>query len=57
MENHCKVTQDISVEIYKNLPAALKQQVDIKTLKRRCNIAYDFGKVLIPPEILNKKVL
>ena len=39
MENHCKVTQDISVEIYKNLPAALKQQVDIKTLKRRCNIA------------------
>ena len=41
MENHCKVTQDISVEIYKNLPAALKQQVDIKTLKEGA-ILHDF---------------
>lgn len=54
MENHCKVTQEVSVEIFKNLPAALKQQVNIKTLKEGA-ILHDFGKVLIPAEILNKK--
>lgn len=54
MENHCKVTQDVSVEIFKNLPQALKQQVNIKYLKEGA-ILHDFGKVLIPAEILNKK--
>ena len=53
MENHCKDTQNISVEIYKNLPQALKQQVNIADLKDGA-LLHDFGKSLIPPEILNK---
>jgi len=53
MEKHCKDTQDIAVGIFKNLPQALKQQVDIKTLKDGAML-HDFGKVLIPPEVLNK---
>lgn len=53
MENHCKDTQNIAMGITQNLPAALKQHVNIKDLKDGAML-HDFGKVLIPPEILNK---
>ena len=51
--NHCKDTQEIAQSIVKNLPQALKQHVNIKNLKDGA-ILHDFGKVLIPSEILNK---
>ncbi len=52
-QNHCKTTQDVAGAIVKNLPPALKSQVDIKNLKDGAML-HDFGKVLIPSEILNK---
>lgn len=54
MENHCQDTQNIAVGIAQNLPTALKQQVNIKDLKDGA-LLHDFGKVLIPSDILNKK--
>lgn len=54
MAGHAKDTEQIAMNIAKNLPQALKQKVDIKNLKEGA-ILHDFGKVLIPPEILNKK--
>lgn len=51
--NHCKDTQEIAQTIANNLPNALKQQVNMKNLKDGAML-HDFGKVLIPPEILNK---
>lgn len=50
---HCKDTVDIAANIAKNLPPALRQQINIKDLKDGA-LLHDFGKVLIPPEILNK---
>lgn len=53
-DGHCKDTQDIAMNIVKYLPPALKQNVNIKDLKEGA-LLHDFGKVLIPPEVLNKK--
>ncbi|MCM1338207.1 MAG: HD domain-containing protein [Muribaculaceae bacterium] len=50
---HCKDTQDIAMGIANNLMPALKQKVNIKNLKEGAQL-HDFGKVLIPSEILNK---
>ena len=52
-DGHAKETQDFAVAIANNLPPALRQQVNIKDLKDGA-LLHDFGKVLIPPEILNK---
>lgn len=52
-EKHCKDTAEICTQIVKNLPPALKMQVNLKDLKEGA-LLHDFGKVLIPPEILNK---
>lgn len=52
-ENHCKDTMEIASMIYKNLPLALRLQVNLKDLKDGA-ILHDFGKVLIPKEILTK---
>ena len=52
-DGHAKDTQNVAVEIANNLPPALKQQVNLKVLKEGA-LLHDFGKVLIPPEILNK---
>lgn len=52
-DGHAKDTQDIAVAIANNLPPALRQQVNMKDLKEGA-LLHDFGKVLIPPEILNK---
>jgi HD-GYP domain-containing protein (c-di-GMP phosphodiesterase class II) len=53
---HCQSTQNLCVNIAKNLTPALRQQVNIKDLKDGA-ILHDFGKVLIPAEILNKNDL
>lgn len=50
---HCLDTQEIAINISKNLPPALRQQVNLKTLKEGAML-HDYGKVLIPSEILNK---
>nr|QGT49842.1 hypothetical protein Melaina855_2290 [uncultured Candidatus Melainabacteria bacterium] len=52
-QHHCKDTQEIAASIANNLPQSLKQQVNIKNLKDGAML-HDFGKVLIPAEILNK---
>lgn len=52
-QKHCKDTQDIAAGIANHLPQALRQQVNIKDLKDGA-LLHDFGKVLIPAEILNK---
>lgn len=52
-QGHCKDSAEICGKIYKVLPPALKSQVNIKDLKDGAML-HDFGKVLIPPEILNK---
>ena len=52
-DGHAKDTQNIAVAIANNLPPALKQQVNLTTLKDGA-LLHDFGKVLIPPAILNK---
>lgn len=51
---HCKVTRDISMAIYKYLPNVLKKDINPADLKDGAFL-HDFGKVLIPPEILNKE--
>lgn len=56
MQNHALETAEIAVSIVKSLPPALKQQVNIYSLKEGAML-HDFGKVLIPPEILNKPAL
>lgn len=55
-QNHCKDTQEIAANIAANLPPALKSKVNLKDLKDGAML-HDFGKALIPQEILNKMVL
>lgn len=50
---HCKDTQNISMAIYKHLPKVLTRDINVADLKNGAFL-HDFGKVLIPPEILNK---
>lgn len=50
---HCQETQNISMAILKHLPKTISQNVDIATLKDGAML-HDFGKVLIPAEVLNK---
>lgn len=52
-QGHCRDSAEICAKIYKVLPPALKSQVNIKDLKDGAML-HDFGKVLIPAEILNK---
>ena len=52
-EHHLSDTQDICERIADNLPYALKLNVNLTDLKKAAML-HDFGKVLIPPEILNK---
>lgn len=53
MKKHAADTQNVAAAIASNLPMALKQKVNIKNLKDAAML-HDFGKVLIPNEILNK---
>ena len=52
-ENHFKTTQEIAEGIIKNLPKALREHVNVKSVKDAAYL-HDLGKVLIPPEILHK---
>jgi len=51
--NHCQDVVKNSAAIAANLPPALKQKVNLKDLKEAA-LLHDFGKVLIPAEVLNK---
>jgi len=53
MNGHAKDTEQNAIDIAKNLPQSLRQKVNIKDLKEGAML-HDIGKVLIPPEILNK---
>ena len=50
---HCRRTMNLCGEIVKNLPPSLRSEVNIKNLKDAAML-HDFGKVLIPPQVLNK---
>lgn len=52
-KKHAKDTQDIASGIINNLPKGLKEHVNVKSVKDAAYL-HDIGKVLIPPEILNK---
>jgi len=52
-ENHCRNVVQNAQNIASNLPASLKYKVNIKDLKEAA-LFHDFGKVLIPKNILNK---
>lgn len=51
---HLKKTSDVVTKIYSVLPENLKKEVDIYNLQIAA-MYHDFGKVLIPNDILNKK--
>jgi len=53
LENHCTDVKNTVVGISENLPFSLKSKVDIESLKEAAYL-HDLGKILIPPEILNK---
>lgn len=52
-QGHCRESAELCGKIYKFLPYSLKNAVNIKDLKDGAML-HDFGKVLIPSEILNK---
>lgn len=51
---HMKNTRIVAVKIYCSLPEELKKEVSLSDLQEAA-ILHDYGKVLIPSEILNKK--
>lgn len=53
LSNHATDTQNITKGIIENLPFALQSKVDAKAIED-ASYLHDLGKVLIPPEVLNK---
>ncbi len=53
-EGHLKETRIITAKIYSSLPEDLKKQVDLTSLQEAAML-HDYGKVLIPNSITNKK--
>lgn len=53
LKNHASDTQEIVNGIADNLPFSLRNKVDIKAIDD-AGYLHDVGKVLIPPEVLNK---
>ena len=53
-QGHMKDTRVVTAQIYSSLPAELKQEVNLADLQNAAML-HDYGKVLIPKEILNKK--
>lgn len=53
LSNHATDTQNITKGIIENLPFALQTKVDAKAIED-ASYLHDLGKVLIPPEVLNK---
>lgn len=52
-KGHLEKTRDVVVKIYSALPEELKKEVNIFNLQAAA-LYHDYGKVLIPREILNK---
>lgn len=53
-QGHLRDTRVLSAKMYSALPLELKQQVNLPDLQEAAML-HDFGKVLIPNNILNKK--
>lgn len=53
MKHHAADTKKIALGITENLPFALKNRVNINAVEEAAYL-HDLGKVLIPPEVLNK---
>ncbi len=53
-KGHLISTRIIAAKIYSALPAEMKSEVNISDLQQAAML-HDYGKVLIPKEILNKK--
>ena len=53
LDNHCTDVQKIAMGIAENLPFSLQSKVN-KTALKEAAYLHDIGKVLIPPEVLNK---
>ena len=51
---HLQGTRITAAKIYSNLPADIKQQVNLQELQEAA-MFHDYGKILIPDKILNKK--
>lgn len=51
---HMKSTRIVATQIYSSLPAELKSKVDLPSLQEAA-ILHDYGKVLIPDSVLNKR--
>ena len=53
-KGHLAQTRLVAAELYSQLPDEKKKEVNLSNLQQAAML-HDFGKVLIPPEILNKK--
>ena len=53
-QGHLTTTRILVAKIYSALPAEIKKEVNISNLQQAAML-HDYGKVLIPKEILNKK--
>lgn len=53
-KGHLKDTRITAAKIYSSLPEELKKEVNLSKLQEAAML-HDYGKVLIPPNILNKK--
>jgi len=54
LKGHLKNTRLVAAQIYSNLPAYIRKDVNLQQLQEAA-ILHDYGKILIPNEILNKK--
>lgn len=54
IQGHLKDTRTIVIKIYLSLPQDLKKNINLEDLQEAATL-HDYGKVLIPEEILNKK--
>ena len=53
-QGHMKETRIVAAKIYSSLPAEMKKEVSLPELQEAAML-HDYGKVLIPDAILNKK--
>ena len=53
-QGHLTATRILAAKIYSQLPADIKSQVNLSNVQQAAML-HDYGKVLIPKEILNKK--
>ncbi len=51
---HLTATRILAAKIYSSLPEELKKEVNLPDLQQAAML-HDYGKVLIPKEILNKE--